>query len=80
MELYRAKQYLAIECHTIQLPFGTVFRLFAVMCITNSRYLLLPIVIIIILFESGNMANTQTHKNIQTDRQIEQVKKYNKTQ
>jgi len=44
------------------------------MSITNSRYLLLlPIVIIIILFESGNMANTQTHKNIHTDRQTDRI-------
>ena len=33
------------------------------------------IVIIIILFESGNMVHTQTHTDIQTDRQTEYVKK-----
>jgi len=33
------------------------------------------IIIIIILFESGNMTHTQTHTDIQTDRQTEYVKK-----
>jgi len=33
------------------------------------------IIIIIILFESGNMAHTQTHKDIKTDRQTDRISK-----
>jgi len=33
------------------------------------------IIIIIILFESGNMAHTQTHTDIQTDRQTDIISK-----
>jgi len=47
----------------------------AYFCSVNMYTKLVQVIIIIILFESGNMAHTQTHIDMQTDRQTDIISK-----